>query len=137
MYSVTSPSACVAWTSRTKRGTIATVGVPTQQKMPDCLNLSATSLRIYTNDEGTRRFNVHFTSEVVPHNHTNHNFITIYYRVWGTSGDYYHRTCEKDATDTTYFISGGGHGQYFQNNTDYEVHLRWGDRGNGSGPTVP
>ena len=94
-------------------------------------------LRIYTNDEGTRRFNVHFTSEVVPHNHANHNFITIYYRVWGTSGDYYHRTCEKDATDTTYFISGGGHGQYFQNNTDYEVHLRWGDRGNGSGPTVP
>ena len=94
-------------------------------------------LRIYTNDEGTRRFNVHFTTEVVPHNYTNHNFITIYYRVWGTSGDYYHRTCEKDATDTTYFISGGGHGQYFQNNTDYEVHLRWGDRGNGSGPTVP
>ena len=94
-------------------------------------------LRIYTNDEGTRRFNVHFTTEVVPHNYTNHNFITIYYRVWGTSGDYYHRTCEKDATDTTYFISGGGHGQYFQNDTDYEVHLRWGDRGNGSGPTVP
>ena len=94
-------------------------------------------LRIYTNDEGTRRFNVHFTTEVVPHNYTNHNFITIYYRVWGTNGDYYHRTCEKDATDTTYFISGGGHGQYFQNDTDYEVHLRWGDRGNGSGPTVP
>ena len=80
---------------------------------------------------------MHFTTEVVPHNYTNHNFITIYYRVWGTTGDYYHRTCEKDATDTTYFISGGGHGQYFQNDTDYEVHLRWGDRGNGSGPTVP
>ena len=93
-------------------------------------------VRIYTNDSGTRRFNVHFSSEVVPHNHPNHNFIAIYYRVWGTTGDYYHRTCEKDATDTTYYISGGGHGQYFQADTEYEVHLRWGDRGNGSGPNV-
>ena len=93
-------------------------------------------VRIYTNDSGTRRFNVHFSAEVVPHNHPNHNFIAIYYRVWGTTGDYYHRTCEKDATDTTYYISGGGHGQYFQADTEYEVHLRWGDRGNGSGPNV-
>ena len=94
-------------------------------------------VRIYTNDEGTRRFNVHFSTEVVPHNYTNHNFITIYYREWGTNGNYFHRTCEKDATDTTYFISGGGHGEYFQNDTEYEVHLRWGDRGNGSSSSVP
>ena len=94
-------------------------------------------VRIYTNDEGTRRFNVHFSSEVVPHNHGNHNFITIYYREWGTTGNYFHRSCEKDTTNTTYFISGGGHGEYFQNDTEYEVHLRWGDRGNGSSSTVP
>ena len=94
-------------------------------------------VRIYTNDEGTRRFNVHFSSEVVPHNYTNHSFITIYYREWGTTGNYFHRVCEKDTTNTTYFISGGGHGEYFQNDTEYEVHLRWGDRGNGSSSTVP
>ena len=42
-----------------------------------------------------------------------------------------------DAPDDMQFRSTSGLGSYFQGDTEYEVHLRWGDRGNGTSANVP